>query len=68
MGSPPVRMIIGLAKLAMFVRSFSHSSVESSPEYGPFSAAARQWRQLRLHERVTSHATRRNSFFLGIDG
>ena len=41
--------------------NFSHSSVESSPLYGPLSAVARQCLQESMQERVTSHATSRKA-------
>ena len=56
-GSPPVRMIVGLAKEAMLSMTFLHSAVVSSPSKGPQLALARQCIQLRLQLRVSSHAT-----------
>ena len=56
-GSPPVRMMVGLAKEAILSMTFLHSSVVSSPSKGPQLARARQCMQFRLQLRVSSHAT-----------
>src|SRR3989339_921268 len=63
-GSPPVRIMIKLGNaFATSSRNARHSSVFNSLGYGPNLAAARQWMQSRLHDRVTSHAMSLGSHF-----
>ena len=55
-GSPPVRIMMGLAKEETFSRTLKHSSVVNSPGNSLSDADALQCLQFRLHLFVTSQA------------